>query len=91
MPDHPTEIAGRPEHIAGRNIIDIFHRPMQRHQMAAIIAHHAFRDAGCAGGIENIKRVSRQNRHAGRAMVGGAGFFFFTLPVKIAPGLQRGR
>ena len=38
----PSHIRRRPEHIAGINIVDRFHRPMQRNQMARCRAHNAF-------------------------------------------------
>ncbi len=44
--------------------------------MAAIVAHHAFRDAGGAGGVENVERVGGEHRHA----FGGLGVFDRVLP-----------
>ena len=91
MADHPTEIGSRPKHLARRNIIDIFHRPAQRHQMAAIIAHHAFRDTRRAGCIENIKRVGRQHWLTGDLAFGRPCFALQCLPFKIAVSNKRGR
>ena len=48
--------------------------------MAAIVAHHAFGDAGGAGGVENVERIGGENRHAFR----GLGVFDRVLP-RLAP------
>jgi len=47
MTHYPADIGRGPEHFALLDAIDRFHRPVQRHHMPAIVAHHTF---GLAGG-----------------------------------------
>ena len=62
--DHPADVGAAPPDLAGLDAVEIEHRPFQRDQMPAIVAHHALGFAGGAGGVENIERVGRQHRHA---------------------------
>ena len=55
-PDHHTS--------PGRDAVEILHRPLERDHVAAIVAHHAFRDARRARRIENVERVGGGDRHA---------------------------
>ena len=64
MPDHPTDIAGGPEHVVGLDAVDVRHRPGERHRVATIVAHHALRNPGRARSVEDVERVGRQHRHA---------------------------
>ena len=64
--DHPADIGAAPPDLAGLDAVEIEHRPFQRDQMPAIVAHHALRNAGGAGGVEDVERIGRQHRHAGR-------------------------
>ena len=57
MADHPADIGGRPEHLAGLDAVMVLHRPFQRHHVPAIVAHDAFRLAGGAGGVEDVERI----------------------------------
>src|SRR5262249_22197911 len=40
MADHPADIGGGPEHLVGLPPVDVAQRPMQRHGVPAIVAHH---------------------------------------------------
>ena len=71
VPDHPADVGGRPVHLAGLDAVVVLHRPGERDHVAAIVAHHALRDAGRAGGVEDVERVGREHRHAGRGLVRG--------------------
>ena len=64
MADHPADVGGGPERLAGIDAVDRLHRPFQRDHVAAIVAHDAFRLAGRAGGVEDVERVGRLDRHA---------------------------
>ena len=61
--DHPPDVGGRPEHIAGGDVVDVAHRPQQRHRMAAVVADDALGLPGGAGGVEDIERIGRRHRH----------------------------
>ncbi len=39
--DHPADVGAAPEHLARLDAVEIEHRPFQRNQMPAIVAHHA--------------------------------------------------
>ena len=45
---HPTDVRGRPEDLAGRNAVEIPHRPFERDQVATVVAHHALGPSGRA-------------------------------------------
>jgi hypothetical protein len=62
--DHPADVGAAPPDLAGLDAVEIEHRPFQRDQMPAIVAHHAFRDACGARGVEDVERVGRKHRHA---------------------------
>ena len=51
MPHDPAHIRRRPEHITLIHIINRFHGPVQRHQMARGRTHNTF---GCASGARGI-------------------------------------
>ena len=69
--DHPADIGAAPPDLPRLDTVEIEHRPFQRDQMAAIVAHHAFGFAGGARRIKNVERIGRQHRHARR------GFFCY--------------
>ena len=66
MADDPADVGGCPERVAGPEIVDRVHRPVERDQIAAGVAHDALRHARRAGGIENIERIGRGEVGAGR-------------------------
>ena len=87
MADNPADIGCGPIDVAGIDVIDVRHRPLQRHRMAAIVAHHPLRLAGGSRSIEDIERIGRPDRHRRHlidTIMGG-------VPFKIAPGHQIGR
>ena len=63
MPDHPADVGCRPVDVTRLDIIDVRHRPLQRHRVPAIVADNAFRLAGGTRGVEDIERISRLYRH----------------------------
>ena len=69
--DHPADVGAAPPDLAGLDAVEIEHRPFQRDQMPAIVAHHALRDARGARGVEDIERIGREHRHARRGLAGG--------------------
>ena len=82
--DHPADVASAPPDFARLDAVEIEHRPFQRDQMPAIVAHHAFRFSGRARGVENVERIGRQHRHARRGFLRGDGFAAQFGPVVIA-------
>ena len=84
--DHPADVGAAPPHLAGLDAVEIEHRPFQRDQMAAIVAHHAFRFARGARGVEDVERIGREHRHARRGFFRGDGFAAQFGPVVIAAG-----
>ncbi len=61
--DHPADVGGRPAALAGLDAVVVLHRPFQRDHVAAVVAHHALRDAGRAGGVEDVERIGGHQRH----------------------------
>ena len=82
MADDPADIGGGPENIARINVVDRLHGPFQRNHVAAGRAHHAFRLAGGAGGIEDIGGVHRIDGNAVRR--GGAGLKRLPFHITLA-------
>ena len=74
--DHPTDVGRAPPDLARIDAVEILHRPFERDHVAAIVAHHAFRDAGRARGVENVERIGGGDRHA----FAGLGVFDRVLP-----------
>ncbi|KTT90245.1 hypothetical protein NS44R_14900, partial [Mammaliicoccus sciuri] len=68
--DHPADVGAAPPDLARLDAVEIFHRPFQRDEMAAIVAHHALRNSGRARRVENVERIGRGDRHAGRGLAG---------------------
>ena len=80
MSNDPTHVRGGPKDIARIHIVDVFHRPVQRHQMASGGADNALWGAGCARGIENISRMITGHGHAGRGGYALLQFMPFDVP-----------
>ena len=62
--DDPADVGGGPEDFARLDVVVIVHDPLQRHHVAAVVAHDAFRLAGGAGCVEDIERVGGIDRNA---------------------------
>ena len=62
--DHPADVGARPPHFAGIDAVKILHRPFERDQVAAIVAHHALGNARRARGVEDVERIGGGDRHA---------------------------
>jgi hypothetical protein len=82
----PADVACRPPAVAGVEVVDPLHRPVHRHHVAAVVADHALGLTRRAGGVEDVERVGRRNRHP----VDRAGARHLRVPVVVAPGLQLG-
>ena len=65
--DHPADVGAAHQRLAGLDAVEILHRPFQRDHVAAVVAHHALRDAGGARGVEDVERIGGEHRHAARA------------------------
>ena len=65
--DHPADVGGGPEDLAGIDAVDVLHRPGERHAVAAVVAHHALGLAGRARGVEDVQRVGRLRPARSRA------------------------
>ena len=75
----------------GFDAVEILHRPFQRDHVAAVVAHHAFREAGRAGRVEDVERVGREHRHAGpRGLARDQRVVARRRPVVVAAFDQRG-
>ena len=86
--DHPADIGAAPPDFAGFDAVEIEHRPFQRHQMPAIVAHHALGNAGRARGVEDIERIGRLDRHARRGLFRGDRLGAQLGPIMVAPGCE---
>ena len=82
--DHPADVGGRPVGLAGLDVVDGRHRPFERDDVAADVAHHALRHAGRAGGVEDVERVGRGEIGARRALARGLGGGDERRPVVVA-------
>ena len=68
MADDPADVGAGPKGLAGLDIVDRRHRPFQRHQVSADVAHHALRRSGRPGSVENVERIGRGKVGAGRSL-----------------------
>ena len=57
MAHNPTDIGSCPEDVAGINTVDVLHRPLQGHEMPAVVTNHALRLPGGAGGIQDVEGI----------------------------------
>ncbi len=64
VPDHPSDVGRRPERLPRAYVEDVLHRPPQRDRVPAVVADHALGAAGRPGGVEDVERVGRADRHA---------------------------
>ncbi len=64
MPDHPADVGGRPERVAGAHAKDHPHRIGEGNRVPAIVAHDPLRPPGRARGVDDIERIGRRHRHA---------------------------
>ena len=64
MADHPADVRGGPEHLARLHAEEMAHGPFERDHVAAIVAHHALRNAGRTRGVEHVERIGGCDRHA---------------------------
>lgn len=85
MADHPADIGCGPEHLARLHAELVAHRPVQRHHVPAIVAHHALGLAGRAGGVEHIERVRCRHRYARHLAPGRLGLRHRLAIVMVAP------
>ena len=83
-PDDPADVGRCPEHIPGGDVVDVAHGPDERNRVAAVVADNAFRLARRPGGVQDIERVGRRDRHR----VDGFGRRHHILPVHITGGIQ---
>ncbi len=63
VPHHPAHVRGGEHHLPGGQAVDHGHGFVQRHRVAAIVAHHAFGAAGGPGGVQDVERVGGRDRH----------------------------
>ena len=84
--DHPADVGAAPPDLAGLDAVEIEHRPFQRDQMPAIVAHHALGFACRSRGVEDVERIGGQHRHAVGRFFRGHRFSPQLGPVVVAPG-----
>ncbi len=61
--DDPADVGRGPVDLARLDAVDVLHGPVERHRVAAVVAHDALRLAGRAGGVQNVERVGRVDGH----------------------------
>ena len=86
--DDPADVGAAPPDLAGLDAVEIEHRPFQRDQMPAIVAHDALGNSGGARGVENVERIGRQHRRARRSLAGIERGAAQRRPVVIAAGRE---
>ena len=62
--DHPADVGGGPERLAGIDVVVVLHGPLERHHVPAVVAHDALGLAGGAGGVEDVERIGGLDRDA---------------------------
>src|SRR5947207_15354780 len=90
MANDPTDVGCGPEHVAGMAAINIFHCPLQRDRMAAVVADDALGLAGRARGVEDVNRSGSCNWTTVWRLGGGNGLFQFLSPPGTSPGCLLG-
>src|SRR6056297_4220199 len=80
VPHDPAHVGRGPEDVTGIDIVDVLHRPVQRHKVAAGVTDDALGRAGGARGIQDIGRVVALDGHA----LGGLDAVLEPVPVDIA-------
>ena len=63
VPDHPADVRGGPPDVARADVVDVGHRPGQRHRVAAVVAHDALRTPRRTRGVEDVERVGGIDGH----------------------------
>src|SRR5947199_6462484 len=63
MPDNPPDIGSGPIDFARLNVIDAAHRPVERDEITAIVAHDSLRLSCSAGLIQNVNGIRRSDKH----------------------------
>ena len=84
MAHDPADVGAGPKGLAGLDVVDRRHRPFERDQIAADVAHHALRRAGRAGGVENVERIGRGEVGAGRPLARRSGGVDKRGPVAVS-------
>src|SRR6056300_53028 len=77
----PTHIGCGPEHITRIDVIDVFHRPIQGHQMPTCWTYNALGRTSCARCIQDIGGVIAFDCDA----VGRGDALLHIVPIIIAP------
>ncbi|EKD38227.1 MAG: hypothetical protein ACD_75C00814G0002 [uncultured bacterium] len=57
MADDPADVRCRPPDFTGIDVIEVFHGPVQRNCVTAVVPNNTFRHSGRAGSVEDVKRV----------------------------------
>ncbi|MCY1284327.1 hypothetical protein D9M70_332260 [compost metagenome] len=84
--DHPADVGNAPPDVAGLHAEDVAQRVVQRHRVAAVVAHDALGFSGGAGGVHDVQRVAAGQLHRiDRLRMGHR-----LAPVEVAAGLQFG-
>ena len=64
MTHNPTHVRRGPVHLAGFDIVYIFHAPLEGDQVSAIVAHDTFWHTGRAGCLQNIEGIGGRDGYA---------------------------
>ena len=63
MADDPADVRCGEHGVPRPDPVDVAHRPVHGHRVAAAVADHALGRAGGAGGVEDVERVRRGDGH----------------------------
>ena len=70
--DDPADVARGEHRLARLHVVEVGHRPAQRHGVATAVAVDPLRLTGRARGVEDVERVGRGDRDAGPPLPGAA-------------------
>ena len=90
MADRPADVRGGPVDLARIDVIDVLHRPGERHRVAAVVADDPFRLSGGPRRIEDVEGIGCIHRYASRRRGSGQRCVPFDVPIRIERGLEHG-
>ncbi len=83
---HPADVGGSPERLARIDAVVVPHAPLERDHVPAVVAHHAFRRAGSARGVEDVERIGGLDGNAAGLAAARLRVGYRRGPVVVAAG-----